>query len=167
MTCYLTECLNCFLHSKSPCGCAGRKRRPRQAVAYGLPLVQDKVAFFLHLALVFYPHFLSCAIVPSTSPAVLYIFLFPCGVWDKIDPPYCACRKRRLKQGVAHELPLSGTWATSLSLHLALSSILTSFPALSSRPLLLTLSSTLIHRSPPVLGIIERPTPTVWAPCLP
>ncbi|GFO18978.1 hypothetical protein PoB_004548300 [Plakobranchus ocellatus] len=124
---------------------------------------------FLHLAFVFYPHFLSCAIVPSTSPsAVLYFFPFPCGVWDRIDPPYCACRKRRrLKQDVAHELPLSGTWATSLSLHLALSSILTSFPALSSHPLLLTRSSTSIHRNPPVLGIIERPTPTVWAPCLP
>ncbi|GFO32969.1 hypothetical protein PoB_005947400 [Plakobranchus ocellatus] len=107
---------------------------------------------------VFHPHFLSCAIVPSTSPsAVLYFFLFPCGVWDRIDPPYCACRKRRLKQGVAHELPFSGTWATSLSLHLALSSIPTSFPALSFHLLLLLLSTTSIHRRPPVLGIIERP----------
>ncbi|GFN99158.1 hypothetical protein PoB_002566400 [Plakobranchus ocellatus] len=122
-------------------------------------LFRTRWHLFLHLAFVFYPHFLSCAIVPSTSPpAVLYFLLFPCGVWDRIEPPYCACRKRRLKQGVAHEMPLSGTWATSLSLHLALSSILTSFPAL---------SSTSIHRSPPVLGIIERPTPTVWAPCLP
>ncbi|GFN83682.1 hypothetical protein PoB_001018800 [Plakobranchus ocellatus] len=97
---------------------------------------------------VFYPHFLSCSIVPSTSPsAVLYFFLFPCGVWNRIDASYCACRKRRLKQSVVHELPLSGTWATSLSLHLALSSLPTSFPALSSRLLLLLLSFTSIHRS--------------------
>ncbi|GFN92582.1 urease subunit alpha [Plakobranchus ocellatus] len=41
------------------------------------------------------PSFLSCAIVPSTSPsAVLYFFLFPCGVWDRINPPYCACVAR-------------------------------------------------------------------------
>ncbi|GFO09038.1 receptor-type tyrosine-protein phosphatase f [Plakobranchus ocellatus] len=67
---------------------------------------------------------LSCAIVPSTSPsAILYFFLFPCGVWDRIDLPYCTCHKRQLKQGVAHELPLSGRWVTSLSLHLALSFI--------------------------------------------
>ncbi|GFO25732.1 hypothetical protein PoB_005223700 [Plakobranchus ocellatus] len=91
---------------------------------------------------VFYPLFLSCAIVPSTSPfTVLYFFLFPSGVWDRIDPPFCACRKKQLKQGVAHELPLSGTWATSLSLYLALPSILSSFHALSSRLLLLLLSS--------------------------
>ncbi|GFO00751.1 hypothetical protein PoB_002725600 [Plakobranchus ocellatus] len=48
---------------------------------------------------VFFPHFLSCAIVPSASPsAVLYFFFFSCGVWDRIDPPYCTCHKRQLKQ---------------------------------------------------------------------
>ncbi|GFO14565.1 hypothetical protein PoB_004107000 [Plakobranchus ocellatus] len=82
---------------------------------------------------VFYLHFLSCAIVPATSPSVvLYFFLFPGGVWDRMDPPHCACRKRRLKQDVAHELPLVITWVTSLFLHLALSSLPTSFPELSS-----------------------------------
>ncbi|GFN76787.1 hypothetical protein PoB_000329300 [Plakobranchus ocellatus] len=110
----------------------GRKRRSGQVVAYGLPLVQDKVtSLFLHLAFVFYPYILSCGIDPSTSPsAVLYFFLFPCGVSDRIDTPYCACRKRRLKQGVALELPLSGAWATYHFPYLALSSILTSFPVL-------------------------------------
>ncbi|GFO19513.1 hypothetical protein PoB_004601800 [Plakobranchus ocellatus] len=95
------------------------------------PSFRSRRHLFLHLAFDSYPHFLFCAIVPSTSPAVLYFFLFPFGVWDRIDPLYCVCCKRRLTQCATRELPLSGTSATSLSLHLAL--LLSSLPFLRYR----------------------------------
>ncbi|GFN80766.1 hypothetical protein PoB_000727200 [Plakobranchus ocellatus] len=69
---------------------------------------------------------------------------------------HTVCHKRRLKQGVAHELPLIGTWTTSVSLHLALSSLPTFFPVLLSCLILLILSPISIHRSPPVLTHVAQ-----------
>ncbi|GFO13120.1 hypothetical protein PoB_003962500 [Plakobranchus ocellatus] len=73
---------------------AGRKRRPRQVAAYGLPLVsrptRRHLLFSTWLCLLsplpFLRYSLLLLLLSNTS-----FSSFPCGVWARIDPPYCAC----------------------------------------------------------------------------